>query len=205
MKTVFIINGSYRKDGDTAFLIENFMRGFKEIGVESEIEIVFLKDVSMEYCRGCWSCADPENSKKPIGACPIEDEVKPLLEKSLACDVLVYATPVYEMGPSAVMKKFLERNLPVVGGIKLGFFGRSAKRKGKAGAIILSSGAPYPMNKLLGFTRYPKKILSLFCRFHACDKIFVLPAGGVGGSEKTRSRWGDRAYRLGKKIGLGLS
>jgi multimeric flavodoxin WrbA len=203
MKRVLIINGSYRKDGDTAFLIDNFIRGCRQSGAESDIETVNLTDVGMEYCRGCWTCANPENRNKPIGDCPIEDEVRALLEKSLACDALVYATPVYEMGPSAVLKKFLERNLPVVGGIKLGFYGRSARKKGKTGTIILSSGAPHPINRLLGFTRYPKKLLSLFCRFHACDKIHVLSAGGIGGSEKTRSKWGERAYRLGQKIGRG--
>jgi multimeric flavodoxin WrbA len=200
MKKLLIINGSYREAGDTAFLIDNVIKGFRESAPEADIEMVPLKDIRMEYCRGCWTCANPENSKKPIGACPIEDDVRPLLEKSLACDALVYATPVYEMGPSAVMKKFLERNLPVVGGIKFGFYGRSARRKGKSGAVMLSSGAPHPFNRLMGFTTYPRKLLSLFCRFHACDKIFVLPAGGVGGSEKMRRAWGRKAFLLGKKM-----
>ena len=133
MKKVLIINGSYRESGDIAFLIENFLKGFRESGSGADIEVVHLKEIRMEYCRGCWACADPENIGKPIGNCPIEDDVRGLLEKSLACDILVYATPVYEMGPSAVMKKFLERNLPVVGGIKLGFYGRSPRRKSKAG------------------------------------------------------------------------
>jgi hypothetical protein len=59
------------------------------------------------------------------------------------------------------------------------------------------TGAPYPINLLLGFTRYPKKILSLFCRFYGCGKTVLLPAGGVGGSEKCacpgagrRTSWG---------------
>ncbi len=201
MKKLLIFNGSYREAGDTAFLIDNFIRGFQESLPESDIEIIPLIDIRMEYCRGCWTCANPENIKQPIGACPIDDAVRPLLEKSLACDALVYATPVYEMGPSAAMKKFLERNLPVVGGIKLGFFGRSARRKGKSGAVILSSGAPYPFNRLMGFTRYPKKLLSLFCRFHGCDEIFVLPAGGVSGDEKMRRKWGRKAFLLGKQMG----
>jgi multimeric flavodoxin WrbA len=200
MKNLLIINGSYRESGDIVYLIENFVKGFKESAPDASIEIINLKAIKLEYCRGCWTCANPENKEKVIGDCPIEDDVGSLLEKSLACDALVYATPVYEMGPSAVMKKFLERNLPVVGGITLGFYGRNAKRKSKAGAIILSSGAPYPINKLLGFTRYPKKILSLFCRFHACNKVFILPAGGVGGSEKMRNKWGNKAFLMGKKI-----
>jgi hypothetical protein len=52
----------------------------------------------------------------------------------------------------------------------------------------------------LGFTRYPKKILSLFCRFYGCGKSYLLPAGGVGGSEKMRLTWGQKAYKLGKRL-----
>jgi multimeric flavodoxin WrbA len=200
MKNVLIINGSYHETGDIAFLIDRFAEGFRETARDASIEIVHLKDAKIEYCRGCWVCGNPENIKKPIGSCPIEDDVCFLLEKSLACDVLVYASPVYEMGPTALMKKFLERNLPVVGGIKIGFKSRQARKKGKTGAVILSSGAPYPINALLGFTRYPKKILSLFCRFYGCSKIFLLPAGGVGGSEKMRMTWGQKAYKLGKRL-----
>jgi hypothetical protein len=65
----------------------------------------------------------------------------------------------------------------------------------ETGAVILSSGAPYPINILLGFTRYPKKILSLFCRFYGCANTVLLPAGGVGGSEKMRLSWGNKAYK----------
>jgi multimeric flavodoxin WrbA len=203
MKKVLILNGSYHETGDIAFLIDRFVEGFRESDRDAEIEIVRLMDRNIGYCRGCWVCGNPENIKKPIGACPIEDDVRPLLEKSLASDVLVYATPVYEMGPTAEMKKFLERNLPVVGGIRIGFFGRQAKRKGKTGAVILCSGAPYPINLLLGFTRYPKKILSLFCRFYGCEKTVLLPAGGVGGSEKMRLSWGEKAFKLGKRLAMG--
>jgi multimeric flavodoxin WrbA len=200
MKKVLILNGSYHETGDIAFLIDRFEEGFRESDPDADIEIVRLRDRNIEYCRGCWVCGNPENIQKPIGTCPIEDDVQPLLEKSLACDVLVYATPVYEMAPTAVMKKFLERNLPVVGGIRIGFVGRQPTRKGKAGAVILSSGAPYPINLLLGFTRYPKKILSLFCRFYGCVKTVLLPAGGVGGSEKMRLSWGNKAFKLGKRL-----
>ena len=202
MKKVLVIMGSYREKGDTVFLVDNFINGFRLSAPHSEIEIVDLKKIDMAYCRGCWTCANPDNIGKPIGNCPIQDDVRLLLDKSLACDVLVYATPVYEMGPSAVMKKFLERNLPVLGGIKLGFYGRNPRRENKCGIIILSTGAPYPLNMLFGFTRYPKKILSLFCRFHACGTILSLSAGGIGGSEQIRAQWGRKAYRLGRKVSL---
>lgn len=202
MKKVLILNGSYHETGDIAFLIDRFVEGVRESDPDAEIQIVRLRERKIEYCRGCWVCGNLENIKKPIGTCPIEDDVRPLLEQSLACDVLVYASPVYEMGPTAVMKKFLERNLPVVGGIGItGFKGRQLKRKGKTGVVILCSGAPYPINLLLGFTRYPKKILSLFCRFYGCAKTVLLPAGGVGGSsEKLRQVWGNKACKLGKRL-----
>ncbi|MCE5264609.1 MAG: flavodoxin family protein [Deltaproteobacteria bacterium] len=201
MGKILIINGSYHETGDIAFLIDRFAEGVREAGCEAEMGVVHLRDLRIEYCRGCWACGNPENIGKPIGDCPIEDDVRALLEKSLACDVLVYATPVYEMGPTALMKKFLERNLPVVGGIGIaGFKGRQPVMKGKTGVVILSSGAPYPVNLLLGFTRYPKRILSLFCRFYGCGKTVLLPAGGLGSSEKPRLSWGQKAYKLGRRL-----
>lgn len=200
MKKVLVLDGSYHESGDIAFLIDRFAVGVRESDPDAEIEIVHLRERTIEYCRGCWVCGNPENIKKPIGSCPIEDDVRPLLEKSLACDLLVYATPVYEMGPTALMKKYLERSLPVVGGIRIGFKGRQAPRKGKTGAVILSSGAPYPINVLLGFTRYPRRILSLFCRFFGCAGTAVLPAGGIGASEKVRTTWGQKAFKLGKRL-----
>jgi multimeric flavodoxin WrbA len=56
-----IINGSYREAGDTACLIDNFIKGFQESAPESDIEIIPLTDLNMDYCRGCWTCANPEN------------------------------------------------------------------------------------------------------------------------------------------------
>jgi FMN-dependent NADH-azoreductase len=199
MKRALIINGSYRTGGDTDHLIGRFVQGLRESLPDAEIETVRLEHRRIEYCRGCWTCADPENRVKPIGACPIGDDVRELLEKSLACDILVYASPVYEMGPTALMKKFLERNLPVVGSMGLGFKGRAARMPGKRGVVLLSSGAPYPINVLWGFIRYPRRLLRLFCRFHGCDSISVLPAGGMGANERLRAHWGDRAHALGRK------
>jgi multimeric flavodoxin WrbA len=203
MKKVLVIDGSYRESGDTAYLIDRFLEGCREADPEARIEVVRLREAKIEYCRGCWGCGNPENIRLPIGSCPIEDDVRPLLEKSRNCDILIYATPVYEMGPTALMKKFLERNLPVVGPFRFGFTGRQPPKRGKAGVVILSSGAPYPLNVLLGFIRYPKRILSLFCRFHGSAKIAVLPAGGVGGSDRMRLSWGRKAARLGKRLAAG--
>ncbi len=204
MTKILIINGSYHETGDIAFLVDRFTEGLREAGPDAEIEIVHLRDLTIEHCRGCWACGTPENIKKPIGDCPIEDDVRRLLERSMACDILVYATPVYEMGPTALMKKFLERNLPVVGGIGIaGFKGRQPVQKGKTGVVILSSGAPYPMNILLGFTRYPKRLLSLFCRFYGCGKTILLPTGGLGSSEKLRLSWGRKAQKLGMRLASG--
>lgn len=41
---------------------------------------------------------------------------------------------------------------------------------------------------------------SRFCRFYGCGKTVLLPAGGIGGSEKLRLTWGQKAYKLGKRL-----
>jgi hypothetical protein len=40
MKTLLIINGSYREAGDMVYLIDNFVKGFKESAPDANIEII---------------------------------------------------------------------------------------------------------------------------------------------------------------------
>ena len=53
MTKAFFINGSPRKNGNTAQLLKRAMDGAREAG--AEVELVNLYDRSMNY-KGCMSC-----------------------------------------------------------------------------------------------------------------------------------------------------
>lgn len=100
MKKVLIISSSPRRGGNSDTLADQFLAGAKEAG--HDVEKIFLKDHTINYCTGCGVCV--ETSK-----CPQKDDMAPLLEKMIAADVIVFATPVYFYTMCGQLKTFIDR------------------------------------------------------------------------------------------------
>jgi multimeric flavodoxin WrbA len=198
MKTV-IINGAYRKNGIVSTLVDEFIRGQKSSHPDASVEIISLLDLDIEYCRACSTCAKTP-AEKDLGKCATRDSMAGVLRKMADCDCLVFATPVYVSGPSARMKKFMERCLPIVAPSSGFPKGRIKPRKAKKGVVIVSSGAPYPINVISGITTYPVKTLSRFCRFFGCSKIEKIRCGGAEAMPKMKSRFMKKAYKTGQRL-----
>ena len=49
------INGSSRKDGNTALLMREVFKGLEDAGMETSL--IQLADHTIEPCRACFSCA----------------------------------------------------------------------------------------------------------------------------------------------------
>lgn len=103
-KKVLIVSSSPRKGGNSDTLCNEFLRGATESGHQAEK--VFLRDQKIGYCTGCGVC----NSTH---ACVQKDNMAALLQKMLAADVIVMATPVYFYTMDAQMKTFIDRTVPV--------------------------------------------------------------------------------------------
>ncbi len=54
MKNIVIVNGSPRKNWNTAKMCESFANGVKEAG--GEVEIINLYDIDFKGCRSCFAC-----------------------------------------------------------------------------------------------------------------------------------------------------
>ncbi len=198
MKAV-IIKGTYHRSGVISELVDNLVAGLCAVRPEAEVTLIDLLDAHVEFCRGCGSCTET-SPDKPLGDCSItEDDVRGILEQVLECDVLVFATPIYMFGPTAVMKRFMERMLAVMKPSRMGPAGRPRKRRDKVGVVLLSSGAPYPLNVLAGMTRYPSRILGMLCGHAGCGRVFRLKAGGIQSSTKNRERYNRKARELGRR------
>lgn len=100
MKTILVISASPRKGGNSDLLCDQFIAGAKESGHATEK--IFLKNKIIGYCTGCGAC----NEKKP---CPRRDDMADILEKMIASDVIVMATPVYFYTMNGQMKTFIDR------------------------------------------------------------------------------------------------
>ena len=88
MKAIFI-NGSPRKNKNTAQMLEAAMRGAQEAG--AEIEMIHLYSLNYQGCKSCFACKLKGN--KVNGLCAIKDELQPILEKPLMPMSLLSAHP----------------------------------------------------------------------------------------------------------------
>jgi len=107
MKKVIIINGSPRKNGNTAKMLKEAQKGAEETG--AEVEYFNLYDYDFKGCRSCFVCKLKGN--KTGGLCAIKDEAKPILEKILQADAVIMGSPIYYSYPTGVFRMLMERML----------------------------------------------------------------------------------------------
>lgn len=105
---VLIINGSPRRNGNTARTIEILAGDLASIdleGEEIECEVIELSGSRIEPCRGCRRCFDRGEEQCPVS----DDQVLQIRGRMLAADAVVLATPVYVADVSGLMKTLIDR------------------------------------------------------------------------------------------------
>ena len=102
--TVLILLGSPRKRGNSAILAEQIASGARRGG--AKISTVFLHELNIQPCRGCWKCRKPGSP-----GCAIQDDMQPVYRQMVAADAWVIASPVYWFTVSAQTKLWMDRCL----------------------------------------------------------------------------------------------
>ncbi len=102
MKHVLILSASPRKGGNSDLLCDEFLRGALEAG--HQVEKVRLSEKKVGFCSACYAC-------RKLGRCVQEDDANALVEKMLAADVIVLATPVYFYSMDAQLKALIDRTV----------------------------------------------------------------------------------------------
>jgi NAD(P)H-dependent FMN reductase len=102
---ILVLSGSRNRQGQTARAINAINKGVAAAG--GKTEVVFLTEMKLERCRQCekdgWGICRSE------GRCIIEDDFAAIVEKVLAADLAVFATPVYFGDLSESLRGFLDR------------------------------------------------------------------------------------------------
>ena len=104
MKTI-ILNGSPRKNWNTAQLLKEVQRGAESVG--AEVEYIDLYDLNYNGCRSCLACKR-KGIAKPC-KCYWKDDLTPVLEKIWQADRLIVGSPIYYSEPTGGMRSLLER------------------------------------------------------------------------------------------------
>jgi multimeric flavodoxin WrbA len=100
MKRALGIVGSPRKKGNTHILVSKILEGAQEEG--AAVDLLFLGDMMILECDGCHACWKGQECSK-------KDDMLAVYPKIMESDALVFGTPVYWYGPTALMKGFIDR------------------------------------------------------------------------------------------------
>lgn len=124
---IVILNGSPRKKGNTAALVQSFTRGAEEAG--HQVKVFFLHDMDVHGCRGCFG----GHSKQPC-PCVQKDDMQAIYPAVLAADVVVLATPLYYWSFSGQLKTAMDRLFALEEGD-----GNFLRGNGKASALLMAA------------------------------------------------------------------
>ncbi len=114
---------SPRKKGNSSVLVNRLMDRLDRQKAAGESIFLFNEDISP--CTDCRAC------KTGDLVCTVRDAMQPLYQRMEQADVLIFATPVYWFGPTASLKKVIERLRP---------YYLSKRLAGKKLVLILPAG-----------------------------------------------------------------
>lgn len=124
---ILVLNGSPRRNGNTAQLIAAFREGAESVGHN-----VHVVDVCYKNIAGCLACEHCHT--KGNGTCIRKDDMQEIYKELKETEMLVLASPIYYHGISGQLKCTLDR-----------FYAVAYPHKPetlKKVAMILSSGDP---------------------------------------------------------------
>lgn len=98
---VLAINGSARKDGNTAVLMTHVLNELEKEGIETEL--IQLAGQVIEPCKACWACSGQENCVHR------RDQFREIFGRMKKADGILLGSPVYSANISANMQALLER------------------------------------------------------------------------------------------------
>lgn len=103
MTKVLAINGSPRKDGNTAILIRTILAELETEGIQTETIQIGGKKV--HGCMACMKCFENRDGK-----CIIDDDiVNTCIRKMREADGILFGSPVYFLDVTSEMKALIDR------------------------------------------------------------------------------------------------
>lgn len=177
-KKVLVLSASPRKSGNSDLLCDQFMRGAREAG--NQVEKIFLRDKRINHCVACGACQGNG------GKCVQKDDMSEVLDKMMAADVIVMATPVYFYTMNGQMKTLIDRT-----------YARYTKISNKEMYFIMSAatGSKQALERTLeGFRGFTS------CLSGAREQGVIYGTGAWNIGDIKGSRAMTHAYEMGKKV-----
>jgi multimeric flavodoxin WrbA len=178
MKKILVIEASPRAKSNSSCLAEAFANGARETG--NQVEVVNIGREKFGPCIACYACTEK-------GRCAVNnDKADAIIDRMIASDVLVFATPTYFYSMTGNLKTLIDRTV-----------GRYLQIKNKDIYLIVTAWDSDTKNlepvvsALRGFTKD--------CLEGCPEKGLILGAGLEKEGEASGSKYEKKAYEMGKK------
>ena len=126
---VVAFNGSGRKNGNTAMLIEHAFKPLEQNGIETEM--VQLAGNTIRGCTACYKCVENQDQRCVISG----DIINNCIAKMVEADGIIMASPTYFADISAELKALIDR-----AGVVTRVNGNLLKRKAGAAIVAVRRG-----------------------------------------------------------------
>ena len=191
MKNILVIQGGGRPHGNTAQLVESFVRGAEEAG--NFVEVISLNKHEVKGCLGCNAC----RYGKP---CVQKDSFNEIVPKIKGADCIVFASPLYFWTISSKLKAFIERFYCIAEEDPNPPLGRYEKYPVKDCALLMTAADNFFWTFEQAVSYYKFALIN-YIGFH--DKGMIL-AGGCGDTNGKaqihKTEHLREAYTFGKSI-----
>lgn len=167
MKNILVVMGGGRPKGNTAQLVDAFVKGAEEAG--HLVEKVSLLKTEVKGCLGCNAC----RYGKP---CVQKDGFNELVPKIKGADLVVFASPLYFWTISSKLKAFIERFYCIAEEDADPPYGRYERYPVKDSALLMTSADEFFWTFEQAVSYYQFAVVN-YIGFH--DRGMVL-AGGCG-------------------------
>jgi multimeric flavodoxin WrbA len=175
---IVVLTGSPRRNGNSVWLAEQFIKGAKESGHD-----IFRFDSARRKVEGCTAC----NSCGMDGDCVLKDDFEIVRPHIIASDMVVFVTPMYYFGFSAQIKKVIDRFYAINGQIK-------GVRKKTAFMMTYANSAERETQPMLMHYR-------ALAEYLGWEDVGTVVAPGVWTAGAIRNTgYGEKAYQLGKSL-----
>lgn len=100
---VLAVNGSARKDGNTAILIKKVFEELEAEGIATEM--IQLSGKKIRGCAACYKCFENKDRR-----CSVKDDLNEIIAKMEEADGIILASPTYFADVTSEMKALIDRS-----------------------------------------------------------------------------------------------
>jgi multimeric flavodoxin WrbA len=138
---VVAINGSARKDGNTAALVKHVFQELEKEGIQTEL--VQLAGKPMHGCIVCRKCFENKNKRCAVN----NDYVNECIQKMEEADGIILASPVYFANMTTELKALIDRS----GYVSMANGGMFRRKAGAAVVAVRRAGAIHVFDSINHF------------------------------------------------------